>query len=216
MTQAFGNQGWNVGRSGTVCTGCGQVLQPGQVCYAALCEGNASVGLANGGNSGGGMSLLRQDFCENCWQAGRRPEAGAAPATSHGPATEGAGPTQIGALISFWKSQIPVPSEKKRLFVDDAVLIDLFSRLESKEAPQDVRFRFVLALILMRKRILRYDASRPRAAEAGGGEDWDMVLRGSEKENRQPAAVQVINPNLTPEQISEVSQQLSQILAEEM
>ena len=36
------------------------------------------------------------------------------------------------------------------------------------------------------------------------------------KRRTTAAPVKVINPNLTPEQISEVSQQLSQILAEEM
>ena len=221
MTQTFGNQGWNVGRSGTLCAGCAKELQPGQICYAALCEGPAMAeggktaaanegnnGANSGGGGGNGMSLLRVDFCEVCWQAGRRPVA---EVVKEG---EGNANRQGGEMFSFWKTLIPTPSEKKRLFVDDAVLVDLFQRLETKDAPQDMRFRFVLALILMRKRILRYESSRP--LEQAGTEEWDMTLRGSEKENRLPAPVKVINPNLTPEQISEVSVQLSQILAEEV
>lgn len=214
MTQAFGHQEWNVGRSTTVCAGCAKELQPGQVCYAALCEGRTVV---EGAEGGGGIKLLRVDYCESCWSAGQRPTAGVAAETAGGAAGAGEKREPTGEMFSFWKTLIPTPTEKKRIFVDDAVLVDLFQRLEAKEAPQDLRFRFVLALILMRKRILRYEASRPLAADSGGGaEEWDMTLRGSEKENRAPAPVKVINPNLTPEQISEVSQQLTQILAEEV
>ena len=37
--------------------------------------------------------------------------------------------------------------------------MDVFARMEGKSEPQEVRFRFVLALILMRKRLLKYEGS---------------------------------------------------------
>jgi len=94
------------------------------------------------------------------------------------------------------------------------VLMDVFQRMDGKNEPQEVRFRFVLALILMRKRLLKYEGMEEQAAPADGTakpEVWRMVPRG---ENAVP--VQVINPRLTAEQISEVSGQLSAILAEEL
>lgn len=131
-------------------------------------------------------------------------------------------------MFSFWKTQVPVPEQKKKLLVDDSVLVDVFQRMEGKNEPQEIRFRFVLALILMRKRLLRYEGMEP-AAEAGANADaasaapenappppprapdtWRMIPRGSDK------IVHVIDPHLTEEQIAEVSQQLSAILAEEV
>jgi hypothetical protein len=65
-----------------------------------------------------------------------------------------------------------------------------------------VQFRFVLALILMRKKALRYEGSQIR----DGIEIWRMVLPRDQSEH------QVVNPKLTDDQISGVSEQLSVIL----
>lgn len=225
MTQANFNAQptWNVNRTSTVCAGCGKTMEAGEVCWAALCE---TMVVGGGGGQEGvekaaeeqrrdatatATGMVRIDYCEACWDAGKRPGSEQEQANKE--------------MFSHWKTLIPTPTEKKRLFVDDAVLVDVFSRLAEKNNPQDIRFRFVLALILMRKRVLRYEASRPWVSPEqngevggvmGGAEEWDMILRGSEKENREPEAVKVINPNLTPEQIGEVSVQLSQILAEDV
>ena len=96
----------------------------------------------------------------------------------------------------------------------------LFQRMEGRSEPQEVRFRFVLALILMRKRLLKYEGmetanandekQNSKSAEAPVPEVWQMKLRGREE------SITVINPHLTEEQIGEVSGQLSSILAEEV
>jgi hypothetical protein len=130
------------------------------------------------------------DYCETCWSAGKRPEA----------------PLD---MFSFWKTTVPEPTAKKKLFVDDSVLIDLFQRLEGRDAAGDIRLRFVLALILMRKRLLRYEGMRGRPSPEAP-EEWRMRPRGTDDE------VIVVNPQLTESQIGEVSQQLSGILAEEV
>src|SRR5207253_11002490 len=76
----------------------------------------------------------RRDFLLSAWEAGARPEG----------------------LFSYWKTIVPPPDAKPRLLVDDAVLVDLFERLASDERPQRVAFRFVLGLILMRKKQLKF------------------------------------------------------------
>ncbi len=121
-------------------------------------------------------------------------------------------------MFSYWKTIVPVPEQKKKLLVDDSVLMDVFSRMEDKKEPQEIRFRFVLALILMRKRLLKYEATDPAPTKDSAlstkdslaPETWRMIPRGTDK------PVQVINPHLDANQISEVSQQLSAILAEEV
>ena len=86
------------------------------------------------------------------------------------------------------------------------MLINLFERLAEEKEELKVNFRFVLALILMRKRKLKYEDSR----RDGAREIWSMrFIRETETHD-------VINPQLTEEQIQEVSQELSTILQAEL
>lgn len=192
-----------------------------------MCEtaggSGASAGAAatprheDGGKKGGenegtqAAPFVRIDFCEACWGEGKRPASLAGTG-----AVAGAGGA-AGEMFSFWKTVVPAAQQKKKLLVDDSVLMDVFTRMEGKTEPQEVRFRFVLALILMRKRLLRYEGMEEGGAGGGGGgpgvETWIMAPRGSDGAGQ---AVHVINPHLTEEQIGEVSQQLSAILAEEL
>ena len=71
-------------------------------------------------------------------------------------------------VFCFWKTRIPTKDKKKKLLVDDSVLVNIFERLENEEDQIKINFRFVLALILMRKRILKYDNTNPRSIFAMG------------------------------------------------
>jgi hypothetical protein len=109
-------------------------------------------------------------------------------------------------LIAFWQTIIPLHEAKKKLFVDDQVLCELFERLKDTEEPAKLNFRFVLGLILMRKRMLVYESSR----EENGRDLWTVRFRG--REDR----LDLLNPRLNEQQVVEVSQQLSDILNEEL
>lgn len=106
-----------------------------------------------------------------------------------------------GAFCTF-KTHVPVREKKRRLLVDNDVLINFFLRLADETEPLRIQFRFVLALILMRKRILRYDG----CSRIDGAEVWEMTLLSDRSEHR------VVNPELTEEQIEGVSGQLGSIL----
>lgn len=106
----------------------------------------------------------------------------------------------------FFKSRVPVREKRKKLLVDDEILVNFFLRLEDETEPVRVQFRFVIALILMRKRRLRYDSS----AREDGVEAWTMTLLADQTTHR------VVNPRLTDDQIEGVSQQLSAILHGDM
>lgn len=105
-------------------------------------------------------------------------------------------------VFSFWKTRMPSPKQKKKLFVDDDVLVNFFERLADQTDSLKVNFRFVLALILMRKRRLKYEDS----LHVENHEIWRMrFVRSTELHD-------VVNPNLDDEQIEQVSHELSSIL----
>lgn len=128
--------------------------------------------------------LERQDFSLEAWEQADKTDA-----------------------LAFWQSLMPQPGvEKKKPFVDDEVLCDLFDRLSETTEPTKRQFRFVLGLILMRKRLLTYEASEIR----NGIEHWQVRLKGRD------ARLEMENLRLTEEQIQGVSQQLGQIMNEEL
>jgi len=106
------------------------------------------------------------------------------------------------AVFCFWKSRLASPDEKKELFVSDEMLMAFFERLANETDPEKLNFRFVLALVLMRKRRLKYDATKMDGAR----EIWSLRVVGE----RDP--VEVVNPHLDDEQIELLTSQIGQIL----
>jgi len=129
------------------------------------------------------QAFIRRDFSIEAWESGARPEG----------------------LFSYWKTTVPDPKQDRKLLVDDEVLMDLFERLGDDDRPQRVAFRFVLALILMRKRLLRFVGR----TGSGDNERWRFRQRGSDPD--QPA-IEVVNPHLRDEDVRELTDQLSEIL----
>jgi hypothetical protein len=110
-------------------------------------------------------------------------------------------------VLAFWQTIMPHPQAvKKKLFVDDQVLCELFERLSSATEPAKLNFRFVLGLILMRKRMIVYESTRMDAES----EIWQVRFKGKE------AMLDLLNPKLHEQQVAEVSQQLGEILNEEL
>ena len=129
-----------------------------------------------------GESFRRVDFAADAWD----------------------GPPE-GCFCCF-KSRTPVKEKKKKLLVDAEMLIGFFCRLEDETERVRVQFRFVLALLLMRKRLLQYEST----TMTDGQEVWEMLLTYDKSRHR------VVNPHLTDDQIEDVSQQLSAILHSDM
>jgi len=125
-----------------------------------------------------GEGLQRRDFCADYWEE-EKPN-----------------------VFCYWKTRLPHPSQKKQIFVDDEMLLAFFERLGKETEQEKVNFRFVLALILMRKRRLKYDATRVEDAK----EIWRLRIVGEKQ------IIEVINPHLDEEQIEQLSSQIGQIL----
>ena len=106
------------------------------------------------------------------------------------------------AAYCYWKTRMADPDKKKQVFIDDEMLMVFFDRLADETAQEKINFRFVLTLILMRKRKLRYDAAEIKDEV----EQWTLKVAGQNRE------VKVINPYLSEDQISELSSQMGQIM----
>lgn len=130
--------------------------------------------------------FAREDYCPGCWQA---------PAEAQND------------LVGQWRSHVPAAKEKKKLLVDDDLLLSFFERLEGAEEPAKVAFRYVLALVLMRKKLLVYDG---REVLAGDGEKWKVHLKGTDR------ALEVVDPRMDEEKIAQISQHLGEILQGEL
>ena len=106
-------------------------------------------------------------------------------------------------VYCFWKTKLPNPEDKKKLFIDDEMLVAFFDRLAEEADPEKVNFRFVLTLILMRKRKLKYDGCK---IGDDGSEVWTLKVTGQDR------FAKVINPHLTEDQIEGLTAQMGQIL----
>lgn len=126
-----------------------------------------------------GQGLERRDFCTEYWEKSK-PE-----------------------VYCYWKSRLPHPEEKKKMFVDDEMLMSFFDRLEEETEQEKINFRFVLVLVLMRKKKLKYESSR----KEGDREIWQLRKAGHDRE-----LVDVINPELDEQQIEQLSSHIGQIL----
>jgi len=109
-------------------------------------------------------------------------------------------------VIGFWQTLMPSAEQKKKVFVDDQVLCEIFERLSDTTEPAKLNFRFVLGLILMRKRMIIYEGTRAD----GEREVWSVRFKGRDD------TLDLVNPRLDEPQVLEVSQQLGEILNEEL
>jgi len=106
------------------------------------------------------------------------------------------------AVFCYWRSRLPHAEQKRQLFVDDEMLMAFFNRLADEEETERICFRFVLALILMRKRRLKYEGTKMQ----GDQEIWQLKVTGEKR------VVDVLNPQLGEEQIEQLSGQIGEVL----
>jgi hypothetical protein len=127
-----------------------------------------------------GEEYARKDFDEKCWAA---PPADA---------------------VGVWRAKVPMPEVKaKARHVPAPLLLSVFERLGDTDGTATQKLRFVLALLLLRRRLLRLSGT----AQEAGCEIWRMRRTGEEND------VDVVCPPLTQEDADQLSQQLADLLA---
>lgn len=129
--------------------------------------------------------LERVDFSLAAWESGARPQ----------------GP---GRLFASWRTAVPEPSSRKTAFLSDDELLELFEQLAEAGEARRVAFRYLLALILIRRKVLRYEGARAgvltvRARTPAG------ALEG--------AAMRVVDPGLDEQTIAGAMEQLGEIMS---
>src|SRR5438132_11925526 len=86
-----------------------------------------------------GGQFLRQDYSGDGW-----------PGTPEG-------------AFSFWTGTVPPLDSPRRPRFDDDLLLDCFHRLEGQTEPDRINFRYVLALLLMRRKRLNFEEANVAA-----------------------------------------------------
>ena len=131
-----------------------------------------------------GADFVRKDYCIEAWKG--------APAAAFG----------------WWKSRVPEPTAKKIKLAPNDVLLELFDQLADKADQQDLRY--VLALLLVRRRVLRVDVNsdNPADGEAPNHATETMTLYCPKRDSTCEVAVAMPNS----QRIDEIQQQLSQLL----
>jgi hypothetical protein len=125
-----------------------------------------------------GGKFQRQDYSQEAWQG---PPAGA---------------------FSFWSGRVPPREESRRPRIDDDLLFDCFQRLTGEAEPARINFRYVVALLLMRRKRFKFDEAR----QVNGQEV--LVLRCT----RSRESYEVVNPRLNEEEMAAVQEEVFKVL----
>jgi hypothetical protein len=104
--------------------------------------------------------------------------------------------------FSFWAGKIPPDDARRRPVIDDELLLDCFGRLEGQTEPGRVKFRYVVGLLLMRRRKLRLEET--------AREDGVEVLQL--RCPRTGTRYRMVDPALTDEETSAVQDEVFQAL----
>jgi hypothetical protein len=206
----FTSQQYDIEKPTGFCAVTGRALEPGETYFATLIElspeqqAQLEASRKPQQQASATLGLRRLDFSNEAWQQGHRPHR----------------------LFSFWKTTVAEPSEKKqKLFVDNAVLLNLLYRLGESESIDRLRFRYVLALILMRKKMIRYDGSVQREATIDGESKpfsfWQFTpkldpSKGPMSKWNEEETIEVLDPGLDETQIQDVTHQLGEVLEGEL
>jgi hypothetical protein len=104
--------------------------------------------------------------------------------------------------FSFWSGRVPADGQHRRPQIDDELLTDCFRRLEGTTEADQLNFRYVVALLLMRRKRFRFE-------EARVAEGREIVCLRC---NRTRARHEVVNPRLTAEEMAAVQDDVLQVL----
>jgi hypothetical protein len=104
--------------------------------------------------------------------------------------------------FSFWASRVPAADEVRKPPIDDELLLDCFRRLQGDQQPDRIQFAYVVALLLLRRKRLKFEAARV--------EEGREVLRFHCPRSRD--VFEAINPNLSDEEMASVQEEVFRVL----
>lgn len=190
---------YDIQRPTGVCAATGRDLEPGQTVYTALVDPPAEDRSEEQAkvNDKGELPMLRIDVSADAWEGSEfRPPY----------------------LFGFWRAEVPEPNEKKKLLVGDAAIQELMLSMDDATENKQLAFRYVLALILLRKKLLRHDGIDRRESDDGPVQDWWQftpkldIAKGHFGKWNEEMQFEVLDPHITEDEIAGVTDQLGQVL----
>lgn len=120
---------------------------------------------------------------------------------------DGARPQSPDRLFGFWKRVVPEKEDRVQPLVNDEEMMDLFEQLEEAVEPKQLAFRYLLGLILMRKKKLLFEGS----TSANADNPPTLQLRQWVKGGGGPI-FNVIDPQLDDDAIADATEELGRVM----
>lgn len=168
--------GYEIARASGVCSGTGRPIAVGETYIAALWTEPDP-------ERHGAEVMRRSDYSVDAWASGNRP---------------------TGALVGHWRATLSPPNTRKRTLIGDDELLDLFMQLGEATESNRLAFRYLLALILVRKRLLRVEGSPKRGS---------LTVRLKPVGDTPGQLVEVVDPGMDESMIADATEQLSAVVA---
>ncbi len=124
-------------------------------------------------------TYTRKDLCLRCWETNQDVDS-----------------------FSYWKTKVQKKAEPVRQFANLEVFYDLFIRSENEDHASNKSFRYVLALYLMRKKVLTL-----KSINREDGDEF-LILQNSREEKE----TKVLNPKLDQEAILAVKEEIGKLI----
>jgi hypothetical protein len=155
-----------------------QITGPARVCAASGRELKAGERVYSVLKDEDGQ-FVRTDYAADAWPG---PPAGA---------------------VAWWAGRVPEAGRAAKPVINDDLLVDCFEHLAGTTDPARQRFRYVVALLLMRRRRLKFEDVR----QADGGTHV-LVVRDAKSGARH----EVADPRLSEEEIAAVQAEVFRVL----
>lgn len=183
---------YEIGRPGNRCAVSGRDLAIGEPFVGALLE----IPEAD--------DLERIDICPEAWEASHAHETHIVEVTER---REGDEARVRRRVFAYWHGIIPESNKKTDPLIGADSLMGIFDSLEGTDDPKRVAFRYVLSLLLVRKRLLVLEGQRPATDQ-----DPAVLLVRRKADGPEGEVVEVIDPALDEQSIIEVTDQLQSVL----
>ncbi len=112
-------------------------------------------------------------------------------------------PTEEPGLLARWLTRRPEPTQPRKVTLDRQALLALFEQLQEARSADKLQLRFVLALLLWRKKVIKLERS---TTDDDGRELWHFVAP------KLSATYAVVRPDLGEQQLEDLSQQLETLV----
>jgi hypothetical protein len=173
---------YDIARPTGRCAATGEPILRGQEYIAVLVEG--APGVEQEG-------LSRLDYSAASWDAGARP-----------------GPPQ--RTFGHWRAVMQEEGGRPRPFIDDEALLDILEQLEGAQETSRLSFRYILTLMLIRKRLLKFEGTVDT-----GGRKLMRVRRATPAGQPQAELMEVVDPGMDDAAIAAAVEQLGGVMSGE-